>query len=348
MISKRKANEYYNALIDKNTEYDGVFFAGIKTTGVFCRPSCPARKPKFENCEFFSTAEEALLASFRPCKRCKPLSHPNSTTELIQLLVNEVENDPTKRWKEGDLRKMGLDSSTVRRQFKRRFGMTFIEYARARRLGMAMKMIRSGKKVIDAQISTGYESSSGFKDAFSNILGSLPSKFDKNKVLMASWIDTKLGAMLAIADNSSLILLEFVDRRGLEQEVKVLRQKQKYVIIPGSNSVIKQLEKELEQYFNGNLKKFKTPIKMHGTPFQMLIWDQLSKIPYGEVVSYSKLSKALNKPKSYRAAAQANGANQLAIIIPCHRVINEDGKLGGYGGGLTRKEWLINHEKENI
>ncbi len=347
MISDKKTKEYYQALLEKNAEYEGIFFAGITTTGVFCRPTCPARKPKFENCEFYATAEEALLASFRPCKRCKPLSHPNNTSELIQRLVKAVEEAPEKRWKECDLQERGLDSSTVRRHFKKRFGMTFMEYTRARRMGLAMKLIRSGKKVIDAQLSTGYESSSGFKDAFSNIMGTIPSKLDNKTILQAAWLDTKLGPMIAIADQDRLILLEFVDRRGLEKEIEHLRKKLKCIILPGTNAAIKSISMELKKYFSGDLITFTTPMRLLGSPFLKQVWNQLQEIPYGTTTSYSGIGEKIKKPKSYRAIAQANGANQLAIIIPCHRVINVNGALGGYGGGIKRKEWLIKHEKSN-
>lgn len=137
---------------------------GVKTTGVFCQPTCPARKPKFEHCEFFETAQQALLASFRPYKRCRPLSHPNHVSELVQTLVEAVEANPEKSLKDKDFQALSVDASTARRQFKKRFGMTFVEYARARRIGLAMKQIRTGTAVIDAQLSTGYESSSGFSD----------------------------------------------------------------------------------------------------------------------------------------------------------------------------------------
>ena len=209
MIVKRK-REFYQALIDKKTEYEGVFYVGVKTTGVFCRPTCPARKPKFENCEFFDTAQEALLASFRPCKRCRPLSHPNQVSELVQTLVEAIEENPEKRWKDRDFREFSVDVSTARRQFKKRFGMTFVEYARARRMGIAMKQIRAGDPIIDAQLSTGYESSSGFRDAFSRIMGAAPTKLGTTNILKASWLDTPLGPMIAIADENSLYLLEFV------------------------------------------------------------------------------------------------------------------------------------------
>lgn len=348
MIPEAKQKEFYRALLEKNKIYEGTFFVGVKTTGVFCRPTCPARKPKFENCEFFKTAQEALLASFRPCMRCRPLSHPGQASDLIRVLVDAVEADPSKRWKECDFEELFVDVSTARRQFKKRFGMTFVEYARARRMGIAIKQIREGSAVIDAQLNTGYESGSGFRDAFSKIMGSSPKKFDKNsKVLKSSWLDTELGPMIAISDDSGLYLLEFVDRRGLEREIERLRLKLKAAIVPGMTDSIRLIEDELKAYFDGKLKKFTTPIHLLGSPFQKLVWEQLMRIPYGQTRTYSAQAAALEKPSAYRAVANANGANQVAIVIPCHRIINSNGDLGGYGGGITRKQWLIDHERKH-
>lgn len=338
--------QYYQALISKNTEYEGVFYVGVKTTGVFCRPTCPARKPKFEHCEFFENPQQALLASFRPCKRCRPLSHPKQVSSLIQKLVQAIEDNPEKRWKDQDFRELSVDASTARRQFKKRFGMTFVAYARARRMGLAMQQIRAGNAIIDAQLSAGFESSSGFRDAFSRIMGAAPTQ-NGRPPLMASWLDTPLGPMIAIADDNVLYLLEFVDRRGLEREIERLRKQTKAAIIPGDNSPIDLIKKELELYFEGKLTKFKTPLFFVGSSFQKQVWQALQNIPYGQTRSYAELATAIAKPTACRAVANANGANMIAIVVPCHRVINSNGELGGYGGGVTRKQWLINHEKEN-
>lgn len=347
MITQLQTQEFYKALVDKNAQYEGVFFVGVKTTGVFCRPTCSARKPKFENCEFYRTAQEALLASFRPCMRCRPLSHPNQASDLIKILVNAVEADPSRRWKDSDFENLSVDSSTARRGFKKRFGMTFVAYARARRMGLAMKQIRAGESVIDAQLNTGYESSSGFRDAFSKIMGAAPTKFNKHyKLLKASWLDTKLGPMIAISDEISLYLLEFVDRRGLEREVEKLRIKTKAAIIPGSTRPIQSITRELNSYFDGELIQFQTPIHLLGSPFQKLVWQELMRIPYGSTRTYKAQAEAMNNSTAYRAVANANGANQLAIVIPCHRIINSNGDLGGYGGGIARKQWLIDHEQQ--
>lgn len=344
-MSVETRQKYYQALIDKNTDYEGIFYVGVKTTGVFCRPTCPARKPKIENCEFFETAQQALLASFRPCKRCRPLSHPNQVSEVVQRLVDAVEENPEKRWKDRDFQALSVDASTARRQFKRRFGMTFVEYARGRRMGLAMKQIREGDAVIEAQLSAGYESSSGFRDACSRIMGAAPTLLGSRNILKASWLDTPLGPMIAIADEKALYLLEFVDRRGLEREIERLRKRTKSAIIPGSTPPIESIKEELQRYFEKELIEFKTPLCFLGSAFQKQVWDTLRQIPSGETRSYADIAEAIGRPLACRAVANANGANQLAIIIPCHRVITSDGKIGGYGGGIVRKQWLINHEK---
>lgn len=345
MITNDLANVYFQALLDKNPEYEGVFYVGVTTTGVFCRPTCPARKPKREHCEFFKTAQEALLASFRPCKRCHPLSHPNQVSDTIQRLVEAVEQDPTKRWKTADFKALSIDQSTARRQFKKRFGMTFVAYARARRIGAAMQEIRNGSLVINAQLNAGFESGSGFRDAFSKFLGDVPARINKQTtILKSTWIDTVLGPMVAIADEDALYLLEFVTRRGLEREVERLR-KRGFAIVPGSNAPLEMIASELTAYFNGKLFQFKTPYRVFGSCFQQQVWEALCQIPYGETRSYAEQSISLGKPKAYRAVANANGANQLAIIIPCHRIIASDGTLGGYGGGLSVKQWLLDHEQ---
>jgi AraC family transcriptional regulator of adaptative response/methylated-DNA-[protein]-cysteine methyltransferase len=211
-----------------------------------------------------------------------------------------------------------------------------------------MEHIRAGESIIDAQLSSGYESGSGFRDAFSKIMGSAPQKTKGHKcILKAAWLDTVLGPMLAIADEEGLYLLEFVDRRGLEREIERLRLKTKSAILPGTTDPVTSIDRELTEYFNGQRMQFETPIHLLGSPFQKAVWAELMRIPYGETRSYSNQAKTLNHPNAFRAVANANGANQLSIIVPCHRIISSDGTLGGYGGGIERKKWLIEHEKSN-
>ena len=345
ITSIEKINEYYHALVEKNPNYDGIFFAGIKTTGIFCHATCTARKPKIENCSFFETAEEALLAGFRPCKICHPLSYPKEIPDEIKQLVLEVETNPEKRWQEQDFQKLGIHSATARRKFKDIYGMTFVQYARSRRMGLAFKELSSGAKVIDQQLSTGYDSASGFNDAFTKIMGNPPKKTEI-AILYASIIPTPLGRMFSLSDEHFLYLLEFMDRRGLEREIERLRIKRNVRILPGETDLNRQLCKQLEEYFTKQRTQFSIPLFLDGSPFQQSVWDLLKTIPIGETSTYQKIAQQLNNPHAVRAVGNANGANQIALLIPCHRVINTNGELGGYGGGIERKRYLLSLENE--
>ncbi len=348
MLSAPRDEEYYRALLARDSGYDGVFFVGVSTTGVFCRPTCPARKPAFAHCEFFSDAQSALLASYRPCKRCRPLSHPQQMSPVVQQLVDAIEAEPDRRWTNGDLSALSVHSATARRQFQARFGMTFVAYARARRLGLAMQDLRAGLPVLDAQLAVGYESGSGFRDAFARIMGAPPARAAGTRVLYGSWVDTPLGPMLAIGSDAALHLLEFLDRRGLEREIETLRQRTGAAIVPGRTAPLRSIQQELECYFAGAPLTFATPIAPMGTPFQQRVWDELREIPPGATRSYSELAARIGRPAAARAVARANGANTLAILIPCHRVIAASGELGGYGGGVARKRWLLDHERQSV
>jgi AraC family transcriptional regulator, regulatory protein of adaptative response / methylated-DNA-[protein]-cysteine methyltransferase len=165
------------------------------------------------------------------------------------------------------------------------------------------------------------------------------------RALFAAWLDTPLGAMTAIGDEDALHLLEYADRRGLERQIERLRLRAKAGIVPGRTGPIAQIEAELAAYFGRRSMRFETPLAPHGSPFQSAVWDALVAIPAGQTRSYTELAHAIGRPAAVRAVAQANGANAFAIVVPCHRVINADGTLGGYGGGLQRKRWLLDHER---
>lgn len=166
-----------------------------------------------------------------------------------------------------------------------------------------------------------------------------------NNILKTTCLDTKLGPMIAIADEEKLYLLDFMDRRGIENEINNLRKKLKVSIIPGETTIIKSIASEISHYFDGKMSEFKTPIHLMGSPFQKNVWEKLTKIPSGETRSYLEIATLLDAPTAYRAVARANSTNQLAIIVPCHRVIYANGEIGGYAGGIARKEWLLKHEK---
>ncbi|HLF14396.1 MAG TPA: methylated-DNA--[protein]-cysteine S-methyltransferase, partial [Bacteroidota bacterium] len=208
-----------------------------------------------------------------------------------------------------------------------------------------LREVREGESVIGAQLNQGYESASGFWQAFRKNFGERPGKSNGVGVLAAKWIDTPLGAMLAVAGDEGLCLLDFVDRKGLERAIGRLRNRTKSVITPGENTHLEKITAELGEYFSGKLNRFTVPVRPGGSPFDKSVWSNLGKIPYGRTWSYAQLAQKVGDPKAVRAVAQANGRNYLAIIIPCHRVIRSDGSLSGYGGGVWRKKRLIEIEK---
>ncbi|WP_299475949.1 trifunctional transcriptional activator/DNA repair protein Ada/methylated-DNA--[protein]-cysteine S-methyltransferase [uncultured Roseibium sp.] len=335
----------YEALLNRDASYDGRMFVCVASTGIFCRLTCPARKPKRENCTFLETVAACIDAGFRPCKRCCPTAPEAGADPLVSTLIEALEKRPGYRWGEPDLVRLGLDPSTVRRAFKRHYGMTFLEMARQRRLQEGFSTLAEGGKVIDAQITAGFESSSAFRDAFSRIIGQPPGTFSQNPLLFADWVSSPLGPLIAVTDNTHLHLLEFLDRKALPAEFKKLQGFAKGRIGFGRTSVTDQIQQELNVFFTGESGRFETRLALHGTAFTKDVWRELLKIPAGSTRSYSELAKDLGKPEAVRAVARANGANQLAIVVPCHRVLGADGSLTGYGGGLWRKQRLIEVER---
>lgn len=336
----------YDALVARDPSFDGRAYVGVSSTGVFCRLTCPARKPKSENCTFYSTIGECMEAGFRPCKRCSPLGPAADKDEAVQTLVKALQSEPGRRWSEQDVVDMGFDPSTVRRTFKRHFGITFLEMARQTRLRESFETLSDGGKVIEAQLDAGFSSPSAFRSAFAKLLGTAPANFKNDALLKADWINTPLGALVAVSDKSSLHLLEFVDRKALPTELKKLTKAVKGDIGMGRYEPTEQIEAELVDFFDIKSDQFNVPLAMHGSDFTKNVWRELRKIPAGETRSYGELAQKIGKPAAVRAVARANGANQIAIVIPCHRVIGADGSLTGYGGGLWRKQKLIELEQK--
>jgi AraC family transcriptional regulator, regulatory protein of adaptative response / methylated-DNA-[protein]-cysteine methyltransferase len=334
----------YQALVEKDESYEGTFIAAVKTTGIFCRPTCTVRKPKRENVEFFSTTKEAILHGYRPCKVCRPLELPNETPSYIREILDEISRDPSRKIKDWDLTKRGLEPSTIRRWFLKNHGITFQAYQRMFRINSAFKKIQNGESVTAAAFDIGYESLSGFQDSFRSVFGVSPSNGRKKQVIDVMRIESPLGTMFACAVEQGICLLEFSDRKMLETEFKSLSKQLNATIVQGDNPHFNILAKELREYFGGSRKEFSVPLFLSGTDFQKAAWESLQRIPYGTTRSYQQQAVDIKRPGAVRAVANANGMNRIAIIIPCHRVIGSDGQLTGYGGGLWRKKWLLDFE----
>lgn len=347
-LKKLTFEEKYDVIGRKDTLYEGVFFTAVKSTGIFCRPNCRARKPRVENVVFYDTAQEALQNGFRPCKVCKPMERLDETPDTISSLIKELHDNPYLRIKDADLRQRGIEPSQIRRWFKRHHKMTFHTYQRLLRINMAYNNIQRGKSITASALDSGYGSLSGFGESYRSIFGDPPTDARDKSVLNIVRFTTPLGPMFACASSKGVCLLEFTDRRMLESEFKDLRKRLGVVILPGSNPHLDQVQSEIDEYFAGDRRQFSVALDTPGTAFQQSVWTKLQDIPYGETRSYKQQAKALGRPQAIRAVATANGCNRVAIIIPCHRVIASDGSLAGYGGGLYRKQWLLDFEKGNV
>ncbi len=338
----------YSALLEKNPAFEGIFFFAVKTTGIFCRPTCTAKKPKAENVEYFSSTKEALSHGYRACKICRPMELPGQTPSWLKILLKEINDQPDLRLKDQDLRTRNIDPARIRRWFKQHHGMTFQAYLRALRINKAFGRIQHNHTVTDAAFASGDDSLSGFSEAFKNTTGFSPSESKNNIVVSVTRILSPLGPLFAGATEQGICLLEFTDRRMLETQIKILKNRLKAAFIPGENRHLIALGKQLKEYFSGKRTAFDIPLVLPGTPFQHKVWQALQEIPFGETRSYQEQAIAIGNPKAVRAVATANGDNRIAIVIPCHRVIGKDGSLTGYGGGLWRKQHLLDLEQASL
>ncbi len=336
--------EMERAFHERDSSYDGLFFYAVRTTGIFCRPSCASR-PKPEHLEFFPTVREAIFAGYRPCKRCAPLATNGAPPSWVADLQQRVESSPDCSLKAADLRALGISPERARRWFLENYGMTFVAWCRGRRLANAFTQIREGAPLDDVILSHGYESHSGFREAFGKTFGNAPGRSRDGRCIVTAMIESPLGRILAGTTDTGICLLEFTDRRMLETNFETMRKRYDCAVVPGEHAHLETLRDELARYFAGDLRDFTTPIHARGTAFQERVWSELRRIPHGITISYNALANRIGNPNAVRAVARANGTNRVCILIPCHRVIAKDGTLSGYGGGVWRKRLLLDLEK---
>jgi len=339
--------EKYAAIGTQDTRFEGLFITAVKTTGIFCRPSCRARKPRPENVVFYQTTQEALQHGYRPCKVCKPMTALDETPDDIAQLLKALAGDPQLRINDQGLRERGLEPATVRRWFQKHHNMTFHAFQRMQRVNVAFNRLANGESVTNTAYDTGYQSLSGFKDSYQKVFGAKPLTKDINTVINLCRFTTPLGPMYAAANDDGLCLLEFTDRRALETEFDDLQRRLKAVILPGEHPILELTKQQIAEYFSDERKQFDLPLHTPGSDFQNAVWQELQRIPYGQTRSYKDQAIALGNVKAIRAVATANGHNRIAIVIPCHRVIGSDGSMTGYAGGLHRKKWLLDFEGAN-
>ena len=317
----------------------------VTSTGIFCRSECPAPPPRPKNVLRLATIRDCLAVGCRPCKRCRPL-HDANPPEWLESLLQTVEANTAAQQPvdSAALRKIGLSKQQLGRWFAKRFDFSFDAYCRMRRMAnqIGTTCLRDG--------SSGFEA--GRKKLFQQLLAEkrinveMAGKKDKTTPLLVNRVLTPLGPMLTIASEHGICLLEFVDRRMLETNIVRVAQRFCAQFRTGVNSHIVQLAAELKQYFAGKRTEFEVSLEDAGTEFQTLVWQRLKQIPAGKTSTYSQIAHDIERPKAVRAVGRANGDNRLSILIPCHRLISSDGSLTGYGGGLKRKQWLLDHESQ--
>ena len=344
--------QYWQAVLNRDSDKDGLFYYGVLTTGVYCRPSCAARTPLRINVRYYPTQAAAQKDALRACKRCKPDYDYNAQDSLIQAMCRYIEDNYQQRLTLNDLAKQaGLSPSHFQRIFKQVVGMSPKKYQDAWRMNKFKSQLKSGEDITDAIHNVGYESSSRIYEKLDTHMGMTPTSYrkggDKVQISYASQ-KTSLGIVMVGATDRGICFLQFDDEvKPLLEQLKLEYPKAEVIPMPkNSQLMFKQWMDSLNQYLEGQVNLSKLPLDIFGTAFQKMVWEYLITIPAGELKSYKEVADAIGKPSAFRAVASACGNNKIAIAIPCHRVIRGDGSLAGFKWGLPRKRTLIDLERK--
>jgi AraC family transcriptional regulator of adaptative response/methylated-DNA-[protein]-cysteine methyltransferase len=337
----------WRAVESKDARFDGAFVFGVKTTGIFCRPSCRARKPKRENVEFFDGIQGAELQGFRACLRCKP-KLKNAVNPQIEMVLRacELMQEEFELTLDDLSSELDLSASHFQRTFKQIVGVSPKKYAEAKRMEKFKDELRSGSDVVTAMYEAGYGSSSRLYEKASENLGMTPATYKKGgKGMNINYIitDCELGKLLVARTPRGICSVTFGDSR--EKLAADLAAEFPNAEIIKDDRDLKTAVDAILKYLAGKNKRLILPLDLKATAFQMQVWDFLRKIPYGETRSYSEVAAELGDKKKVRAVAQACAKNRVAVVIPCHRVIASNGKPSGYRWGIERKKKLLLKEQ---
>jgi AraC family transcriptional regulator of adaptative response/methylated-DNA-[protein]-cysteine methyltransferase len=345
-IPPSAAARYWRATLSRDARADGTFVLAVRSTQIYCRPSCPARRPLRRNVVFFRTREEAEKQGFRPCLRCKPneVAGPVALVERATRQLAESGEDSVRFSALAGT--LDTTPATLRRAFLQVTGLRPRELAEALRLARFKKMLREGKSITDALYETGYGSSSRVYERSNAQLGMTPATYRKGGIGMKigySIAKSTLGKVLVAATDRGVSAVYLGDAEAkLVQELK--DEYPRAELVPADDS-FERWVKEIVQRVEGKPPRIELPLDLQATAFQRRVWQELQRIPAGTTRTYSQVAKALGNPKAVRAVARACATNPVSIVVPCHRVIREDGNLAGYRWGLSRKEQLLAQEK---
>jgi len=346
-IPPRAAERYWRATVSRDARADGTFVLAVRSTHIYCRPSCPARRPLRRNVVFFRTGVEAEKQGFRPCRRCRPneVAGPVALVERASRELAKFGEDEGVRFAALAAR-LNTTPGTLRRAFQQVTGLRPRDLAAALRVARFKKMLRQGKQIADALYETGYGSTSRVYEKSNAQLGMTPATYrkgGKNMKIGYAIAKSSLGKILVGATERgiSAVYLGDADAKLLEE----LRDEYPHAEISAGGDSFEQWVKEIVQRVEGNPPRLELPLDLQATAFQRRVWQELQRIPRGSTRTYTQVARALGSPKAERAVARACATNPVSIVVPCHRVIREDGSLAGYRWGLSRKEQLLAQER---
>jgi len=338
---------FWKAVTANDARFDGAFYLGVKTTGIYCKPSCRARTPKRENVAFFATCEAAEKTGLRACLRCKPKSMNVLDPQVEKMMKACALIESEDLYSLDDLAaELDLSPYHLQRSFKEIIGVSPKKYAEAKRMEKFKSELRVGSDVTTAMYDSGFGSSSRLYEKASENLGMTPSAYKKGGQGMKinfTITDCELGRILVARTIKGLCNVAFADKdKTLEENLK--KEFPNAEIVKDAK-VLNGFVDDILKHLSGKKKRLDLPLDIQATAFQMQVWELLRKIPYGETVTYTQIAEQLGDKKKVRAVAQACANNRIAVVIPCHRVIASTGKLSGYKWGVERKEKLLRKER---
>ena len=346
-MPKINSNQQWQAVVDRDRTQDGKFVFAVSSTGVYCRPSCAARRPRRENVAFFGKPEEAEKAGYRACLRCRPKAAGNAQSNKVKAMCRYIEHHLDEPITLAELaREFHQSPFHLQRTFKAVMGITPRAYADSRRMGQLKENLRAGHSVTRAMYDAGYGSSSRLYERTSSQLGMTPDKYRRGATaatIRYTCVDSPLGRMLVAATDKGICAIQFANSD--EELESGLKHEFPFAIRRRDDAALRTWGEKLLRQMRGHKLNSSLPLDIQATAFQRKVWSYLQSIPFGDTRSYSEVAKAIKQPKATRAVARACATNRIAVAIPCHRVVRENGDMGGYRWGVDRKKALLQMEQ---
>ncbi|PYS66922.1 MAG: bifunctional DNA-binding transcriptional regulator/O6-methylguanine-DNA methyltransferase Ada [Acidobacteria bacterium] len=346
--------EMWNAVLARDASRDGSFVFAVRSTGIYCRPSCPARRPRREQVSFFQVPEAAEREGFRACRRCHPrrVESTDPHIDLVRSICHAIdENNEEQKTLKTLSEQTGVSAHHLQRTFKEVMGITPRQYAESQRLRKFKANVKDGASVTEAMYDAGYGSSRSLYEKSSAQLGMTPATYGrggKGMQIVYTIADSRLGRLLVAATERGVCSVALGDSDS-ELTAKLFEEYPQASIDSKDTKISPSLNLWLSSVLdnlNGKTSRIDLPLDIQATAFQWRVWEELRQIPFGSTRSYQEIAKAIGKPNAVRAVARACASNHAALIIPCHRVIRGDKSLGGYRWGLERKKKLLQSERE--